>query len=106
MSGICHTLKVIIAKKNHEHFGKLSKYFEVVRQDLFVKAVYKIDNMNINNVVILLHFLFTKLKFPIYKTEDFLIPGIDYLSRIWHHFLEFWILNALQLCTCLALYIF
>ena len=31
---------------------------------------------------------------------------LDYLSRIWHNFLEFWILNALQLCTCLALSIF
>ena len=34
------------------------------------------------------------------KTKDFLIPGIDYLSRIWHNFSEFWILNALQLCIC------
>ena len=25
------------------------------------------------------------------KTKDFLIPGIDYHSRIWHNFLEFWV---------------
>ena len=62
-------------------------------------------DMNINNVVIFINFLFTKL-WIFRKTKDFLIIGIDYLSRIWHHFLEFWILNALQLCSCLALWIF
>ena len=36
-------------------------------------------------------------------TKDFLIPGIDYLIRIWHNIFEFWVFNALQLCTCLAL---
>ena len=61
--------------------------------------------MNFNNVVIFINLLFTKLRI-LRKTKDFLIPGIDYLNRIWHHFLEFWILNALQLCTCLALKIF
>ena len=55
----------------------------------------------INNVVIFINFLFTKL-LNFRKTKDFLIPGIDYLSHIWHNFLEFWILNALQLCSCLA----
>ena len=32
-----------------------------------------------------------------------LIPGIDSLIPIWHNFLEFLVLNALQLHTCLAL---
>jgi len=36
------------------------------------------------------------------KNKDFLTPGVDYLSHIWHNFLEFWILNALQLCIYLA----
>ena len=53
--------------------------------------------MNINNVVIFINLQ----NFEFFeKTKDFLIPDIDYLSRIWHNFLEFWILNALQLCTC------
>ena len=37
------------------------------------------------------------------NTQDFLIPGIDYFSRIWYNVMEFWVFNALQLCTCLAL---
>ena len=36
----------------------------------------------------------------IQNTKDFLIPGIDYRRRIWQNFLEFWVLKALQLCTC------
>ena len=62
-------------------------------------------DMNINNVVIFINFLLSKL-WIFRKTKDFLTPGIDYLSRIWHNFFEFRILNALQLCTCLALQIF
>ena len=51
----------------------------------------------------------SRTKLPVYKTlnfsktKNFIIPGIDFLSRIWRNFLEFWILNALQFCTCLAL---
>ena len=45
-------------------------------------------------------------KFLAYKTKDFLVPGIDYFSHIWHNLLKFWILTALQICTCLALWIF
>ena len=52
-----------------------------------------------------INFPFTKL-WILRKTTDFLIPGKDYLSRFWHNFLEFLVLNALQLCTCLALYLF
>ena len=52
--------------------------------------------MHINYMVIFINFLFTKLRI-FRKTKDFLTPGVDYLSRIWHNFLEFWILNALQL---------
>ena len=37
-------------------------------------------------------------------TKDFRIQGIDYLSRIWHNLSEFRVLNAIQLCTCLAFY--
>ena len=45
-----------------------------------------------------------KIEMHVRKTKDFPIQDIiDYLSRIWHNFLEVWILNALQLCTCLAL---
>ena len=58
-------------------------------------------DMNINYVVIFINFLFTKL-WIFRKTKDFLIPGVDYLSRIWHNFLEFWIPNALQLCIFLV----
>ena len=59
-------------------------------------------DMNINYVVICINFLFTKLLIlPINK--DFFILEMDYLSRIWHNFLDFWILNALQFCTCLFL---
>ena len=53
--------------------------------------------MNINNVIIFINFLIQNFEF-FEKTNDFLVPGIDYLSRIWHNFLEFWILYALQLC--------
>ena len=61
-------------------------------------------DMNINYVVTFINFLFRKLW--IYrKPMDFLIPGIDNLGRIWHKFLECWILNALQLFTWLALQI-
>ena len=48
-------------------------------------------------------FIKKNYKFPVTKlwifrnTKDFLIPEIDYLSRIWHNFLEFWVLNALHL---------
>lgn len=40
-------------------------------------------------------------KFTICKrnVKDFLILGIDYLSSIWHTFLEFQVLTALQLYT-------
>ena len=37
------------------------------------------------------------------KLRIFFIPGIGYLSCIWHDFWEFWVLNDLQLITILAL---
>ena len=42
-------------------------------------------DMNFNYMVIFINFLFTKL-WIFRKTKDFLTPGIDYLSRIWHSF--------------------
>ena len=56
-------------------------------------------DMNINNVVIFINFLLKKL-WIFRQTKDFLIP--DYLSRVWHNFLEFWLLNdSLNMCAAL-----
>ena len=49
-------------------------------------------DMNINTVVIFINFLFTKL---FRKTKDFLTPDIDYLSRIWHIFWDFFLSSML-----------
>ena len=53
-------------------------------------------DMNINHMVIFINFLLENFEF-VDKTKDFHIPGIDYLGRIWHNFLKFWVINALQL---------
>ena len=58
----------------------------------------------INSFILIFYFI----KFSIYLEIDFFIflysfilrlchiPGVDYLSSIWHNFLEFWVLNAVQ----------
>ena len=64
----------------------------VTSNQIVIAQLTKSDEY-INYVVIFINFLFTKL----------LIPGKDYLSRTCIKFLVFWVLNAFQLCTCLAL---
>ena len=56
-------------------------------------------DMNNNYMGIFINFNVSK-SMNIRNAQDFLIPGIDYNSRIWHNVLEILVLNALQLCTC------
>ena len=62
-------------------------------------------DVNLNHMVIFIYLLFANVRI-ILITKDFLILGIDNLSRIWHNFLEFWIINSLPLCTCMAFWLF
>ena len=58
-------------------------------------------NINYIQFVIFIKLLFAKVWISGKKSNDDLIPGINNLSRIWHNFLVLWVLNALQLYTCL-----
>ena len=77
-------------------------YLSVKRDTQPSSQQFGVD-MNINYVVTLINFLFTKIYF-FRNTKDFLIPCINYISRIWNfgspmllNFYSFWLHNYFDL---------
>ena len=65
---------------------------------LYLIAKLKAETQKKNGTTVI--FLTWFMYFLMYKIMD---KTCVCNKHIWHNVLEFWILNALQLCTCLAL---